>query len=197
MSERVGVTSFPLYWPAGRPRSHRRGASGFRDSNVYRETQEVRRELELLGARSVIVSSNLALRQDGIPYANQPKPQDPGVAVWFTLKGEQHALCCDAWSRPDENLRAIAKHVEAMRGQLRWKVATAQEAFAGFKALPERAAGPTPWEALGIEPTQSRDAIERAYKRAAMTAHPDHGGTPDQWHALQQAREQALAQATA
>lgn len=136
MAERVGVTAYPLFWPTGRPRAQRRSRSSFRNSNVYRETQEVRRELELLGARSVIVSTNLMLRNDGIPYAGQKQPSDPGVAVWFDLKGVQHALACDAWDRAEDNLRAIAKHVEAMRGQLRWKVATAQEAFAGFKALP-------------------------------------------------------------
>lgn len=35
------------------------------------------------------------------------------------------------------------------------------------------------YEVLGIEPGASTNEIRRAYHRAALGAHPDHGGTHD------------------
>lgn len=191
-TDRVGVTSYPLYWPMGRPRTPYRRQSAFRNSNVFVETKLVRKELELLGAKNIIVSTNLMLRGDGIPYSGQKRPQDPGVSVWFDLKGVQHAFACDQWNLAEDNLRAIAKHVEAMRGQLRWKVATAQEAFAGFKALPESAGGDPWWVTLGCAKTADREAVDRAFKIKARSTHPDAGGSHEDWLKLQRARELAL-----
>jgi len=195
--ERIGVTSYPLYWPVGWPRAPRRRRASFRDSNVYVETQEVRAELQRLGARAVIVSANLQLRNDGVPYAGQKTPSDTGIAVWFELRSgaawQQHVLACDRWDKAEHNLRAIALHIDSLRGQGRWGVGSVQQAFQGYKALPERAGGVPWWEILGVDPQASRDAVERAFKRRAHERHPDKGGAIDAWHELQQAREQALA----
>lgn len=35
------------------------------------------------------------------------------------------------------------------------------------------------YETLGVEPGASASDIRRAYHRAALAAHPDHGGTHD------------------
>lgn len=211
MKERIGRTSYPLDWPMGWARTKFRKSASFGDTNVYRESQRLRRQLELLPAREVVISSNLMLRQDGIPYANQRAPQDPGVAVWFWLpkKGvgiyapvtperwTEHVLACDCWSKIEHNLRAIVKHVEAIRGQKRWGVGSIEQALHGYAhlALPETAGSIVAWQVLGIERQGATvESVHAAYRRAARTAHPDVGGSREAWDALQAAREAALAE---
>lgn len=206
--ERVGVTNYPLYWPSGWERTRSQQPARFGPTNVYRETQHVRAELERLGAKGVVVSSNILLRQDGIPYSGQKGPKDAGIAVWFWLprvpvpvyekpnpkNWSEHVLACDRWVRAEHNLRAIALHVAAMRGQERWGVGSVAQAFRGYAALPERAAGGiVAWQVLGIPREGSTiESVTAAFKREARKAHPDAGGTREQWDALVAARAEAL-----
>ena len=62
------VESYPLYWPAGWPRSSsaQRAKSRF-NGQTFSQIKELQRELRLLGARNVIISSNVPVRQDGLP----------------------------------------------------------------------------------------------------------------------------------
>ena len=142
---------------------------------------------------NVIISTDLRMRQDGIPYANQRPPADPGAAVWFTLRGEERVLACDRWDRVEHNLRAIAKHIEALRGQKRWGVGSLEQAFRGFAALPEQAgSGQSCWAVLGLGGPAASGEVEKAFRRLALTRHPDHGGSSEGWHELALARKQAL-----
>lgn len=45
------------------------------------------------------------------------------------------------------------------------------------------------YETLGVEPDAGADAIKSAYRREAMKHHPDRGGDPDKFKAVQQAHE--------
>jgi hypothetical protein len=40
---------------------------------------------------------------------------DPGVAVYFTYKGNEVVLCCDTYERIWENVYAIGKTIENLR----------------------------------------------------------------------------------
>ncbi len=195
---REGVTSWPLYWPDGWERKGRfqRKRASFGKTHVYEQSQEVLAELSRMGVRprDVVISTNLKLRQDGLPYANQRIPDDPGVAVWFTYKGQERVLACDIWDRGEHNLRAIAKHIDALRGQARWGVGSLEQAFQGFTALPESAGtGSSCWSVLEISPDSDARAIGDAFKRLAMKRHPDHGGSSEEFHALNEARKEAMA----
>jgi hypothetical protein len=155
-------------------------------------------QLVMMGARYPVLSTNVALRRDGLPYANQPQPADPGVAVYFQWRGKQMTFACDRWEKVEDNVRAIGKTVEALRGIERWGASDMMErAFSAFEALP--APGQTVtlscWDVLGIEPGASRSEITAAYRRQARAAHPDQGGTREEWDRLQAAHEQALAAA--
>lgn len=195
------VAAWPLTWPAGTERtspfSIRRAP--FRPTTVYHETQGVLDELRKLGvpARAVVVSTNYRVRPDGIPYAKQPRQTDPGAAVWFSLKGERRVLACDRWDRVEHNLRAIALHISAIRGQQRWGVGTVEQAFAGFVALPEQATGVSWWEYFSLEPDASEDEIRRAYRESAKFDHPDAGGDRARWDELQNMLRLALDAARA
>ena len=73
-----------------------------------------------------MISTNLKLRLDGLPRSDQATPADPGVAVYFELDGKTIVLACDKWNRVADNIYAIAKHVDALRGQDRWGVGTVE-----------------------------------------------------------------------
>ena len=62
------------------------------------ETQELIWELKRLGARGMVLSTNVELRQDGLPYSNRRRPEDPGVAV---MRFEVEAAA--AWPSLDED----------------------------------------------------------------------------------------------
>lgn len=50
-------------------------------------------------------------------------------------------------------------------------------------------ASATPYEVLGIAPTASGDELRRAYRRRLRETHPDTGGSPARFHAVQAAWE--------
>ena len=83
-------------------------------------TEKIIHEMKLFGGTDLIISSNLKLRLDGLPYSNQRSPEDKGIAVYFTFKGEQKVIACDTFDLIGCNLWAVAKTIEAMRGIDRW-----------------------------------------------------------------------------
>jgi len=121
----------------------------------------------------------------------QPEPVDPGVAVYFRLDGRDIALACDRWNRVADNIVALAKHIEAMRGMDRWGVGTARQAFAGYEALP---APEQWWQVLGVPASAGIDEINRAWRDRAAAAHPDRGGSDAAMAQLNAARDQGRAE---
>jgi hypothetical protein len=173
-----GIDAYPLSWPVGWPRTevHRRAKSAFAERTLAKARDFVLDELRMLGARGVIISTNIELRQDGLPRSGRRAPIDTGVAVYFSLKGRPCVLACDAWNKVEDNLWAIGKHVEAIRGQERWKVGTVEQAFSGYQALP----APTPdewWNVLGVPRDTHEDGVRMAYRALAIAYHPDSGGS--------------------
>jgi hypothetical protein len=200
-------TAFPLAWPPGTPRTphaQRRAAAfgsgtttgeGWRSRRPLTTAEAVARlheQMRLLGVDAVI-STNLPLRRDGIPRSDQAEPADPGVAVYFRFKGKAICMPCDTWLRVADNLAAIAKHIEAMRGMERWGVGSLERAFTGYLALPAAIAPPRPWrQVLGMHNGPATpDAVEGAYKRLVKTVHPDAGGSSEQLAELNRARDEA------
>lgn len=199
--------AYPLSWPQGRPRKapgqrkpgnfHRTVDSG----RGYREKktltlamamERLQRELDLIGARHTVLSTNVETRLDGLPRSGQREPADPGVALYFELRGKPHCLPSDAYQTVTANVAAVAAHIEATRAIERHGVASVSEMFAGFQALP--APGSTPWwSVLGLAQTATREQIEAAYRSLARERHPDRpGGSHDLMADLNRAREQGL-----
>lgn len=192
-----GVEAFPLHWPPGWPRAKSRQSSAFQ-STLGGARDHLTNELRLMGARYIVLSSNLELRRDGLPYANQKQPTDPGVAVYFQWREKAMALACDRWSKVEDNLRSIGKTVEALRGIERWGASDMMErAFSGFTALPPPSEPRvTCWDVLGVPAGSGKDAVTKAYHQLAKVSHPDKGGSHDQWHVLSKAFNDALTSET-
>lgn len=187
---------YPLAWPPGWKRTLYPDASRFGNVSISRESDEVVHQLELMGATSIIISSNMKYRLDGIPYANQGYIEDKGVAVYFKLNGEEQCIPCDKWTSLGDNIRAIAKTIEALRGIERWGAKEmVNAAFRGFKALPDTIimgehTSKAWYEVLQVSQTADFDIVKAAYNRMLHKSHPDTGGTDFEFQQVQNAWKQ-------
>lgn len=185
-------TAYPLSWPLGYARTSPIDRRAWQDAaslkpGAARDSLLV--ELARTGATSVILSTNIPTRNDGVYYATAKEPTDPGVAVYFTLGGEQQVLCCDQYTKVSHNARAIALTVQQLRQISKRGVSDfLRRAFAGFKALPEQAPARDWWTVLDVPAYASWEQIRRAYREKAKFAHPDAGGSREQMHELNEAR---------
>lgn len=187
--------AYPLQWPVGRPRTpdHKKKYGQLNKMPGGRIRQLLLDELRKMHVDNFVISSNLAVRNDGLPYANQKKPDDTGVVLYFTRKGKDIAIACDAWYTIDANLRAIGMTIEAIRGMERWGTEEmVDRAFTGFAALPESTIvtpyTAKPWfEVLEVSPNASPETIRAAYKSHLHKTHPDHGGDVNKFHEVQKA----------
>jgi hypothetical protein len=144
-----------------------------------------------MGGTNIIISSNLTLRRDGLPYADQRRVDDPGVAVYFRRKGADVCFACDRWDTVADNMRAIEKTIEALRGIARWGTGDMMEAaFRGFEALP----APSWRDDLGLGPDATIEDAETSYRKRARSAHPDAGGSEDDMARLNSAISQARSE---
>lgn len=176
------ITAFPLSWPTGWPRTKYAQQSRF-DVSFTGARDGLVVELERMRAKNIVLSTNVELRSDGLPYANQRAPGDVGVAVYWTTRDGQHrCIACDKWNSVKDNMRAIEKTVEALRGLERWGSSQIVErAFAGFKALPapEDSSNGHWWRVLGLSQGATKDEIKSRRVELARLYHPDSGSTPD------------------
>jgi len=120
--------AYPLAWPAHVRRrtaaqriraafgKTRMVKSSFSD-NHWRQKEQlsvaeaIRRlfaEIDRMGARYTVISSNVEIRQDGLPRSDRREPVDPGVAVYFRLNDKPYCLPCDRYDRVADNIAAQA-----------------------------------------------------------------------------------------
>lgn len=197
------ITAYPLAWPEGWPRtahpeeakfSAGRGGNKWQGGRYRRgcSMTAARQALQLqidflLGSRRsdhwapFIVSSNIPVRRDGFPYANAREPEDSGVAVYFKLDGQDKCFPADKYDRVADNIHAVAKTIEALRGIERWGARHMMDAaFRGFRALPPGQPENEWWSVLGLsEPVSDRSLIKRAFAKQARGVHSDTGGEDD------------------
>lgn len=180
------VEAYPLQWPQGWTRTTFRRAGDF-TCTLATARDGILKQIRMLGGKHPIISSNLMLKQDGLPYANQRQPNDPGIAVYFELRGKAMCFACDRFQKVESNMRAIEKTIEALRGIERWGASDMMErAFTGFAAIEDQR---KQWHVvLGVPAHASMDQVRTAYRRARGAMHPDREeGDGELFHAIQQA----------
>jgi len=193
------IPAYPLQWPAGWPRTpasaQRYGRFGvkrqdkphitFADITIAEATKRVLAELARMGIdrQDVVISTNLALRLDGLPRSGQPAPRDAGAAVyWQTSRGERRVMAIDQYYRVEENLAAIAATLDAMRAIERHGGAQILDrAFTGFTALPAPAKARAWREVFDLHAAAviTRVELRARYRRLASERHPDRAGGSD------------------
>lgn len=173
-------------WPG--PLTARRQSSPF--SATLNSTLEVlEREIRALNATDVRLQIAIpaeAFRLDGYPRSTA-KPEHPGVILTMQSKHGALSYPCDTFTTWQDNLRAIALALEALRKVDRYGVTKRGEQYRGFLALEATVVRPffdaataTAWlinltDAHSMV-TPGPDWFDRVIRRAKRVAHPDTGG---------------------
>jgi hypothetical protein len=176
-------------------------------ANIFKTKQLLEFELEKINARNVVLFTMHEpehLRKDGWVRTDKA-PRDSGVILEFekpiagTAHCEELRFPCRAFNKWEDNLRAIALALEALRKIDRYGVTTGAQ-YAGYKALPPAEAGTE-----GQTPEQAAEFIAKAagmpearamlltnpqfaelvYKTAAKELHPDRGGDEKEFKKLE------------
>ena len=164
--------AYPLQWPSGWPRNKSRSKGPFKDKSVYRAAQEIHTELNRMKATQIVISSNLKLRKDGLPYSDQ-RTDDPGVCAYFKYNGRNQCIPCDRWAKIEDNMWAIAKSIEAMRGLERWgSKQIVDAAFTGFQQIAYVGKPIVRY----FDDCFSKEDAKNRFRRYAIEMHPDAGG---------------------
>lgn len=184
----LGVTFRPISQLADR----RDGEtySPFRTASFSQTVDLLGRELRAINARNVIVEVDLReqdFRLDGLPRANARASSDAVVLQVGDSIGGPFRLPANRFYGWQENVRALALALEALRKVDRYGVTKRGEQYRGFRALPSGS---------GPDPARGRTLITKhgGVRQALRATHPDHGGDAADFADVQAARDQGQNQ---
>lgn len=200
----IAATFRPIHrWPQAETRNRRQ--SRFRAT--WGDTLELLKlELRQLQAKAgtVVIQIDLEdreIRLDGYPRA-RATPATPRVILSFETPDGAYSYPCDTWSDWQDNIRAIALSLQALRAIDRYGVTRQREQYSGWKALPAGGGESTTMTAevaaqfmAGVTGAHApallldRSLAGAAYRLAARELHPDAGGSAEEFHRLQTAKE--------
>lgn len=196
-------------WPGEPTKRHLMKRAQFRAT--YGDTLKLLEyELSKLGASNIIVQAFFTedqLRNDGWPRA-AANPSAPGIIISFNTREGPLSFPCDRYDTFDDNMRAIALSLEALRAVDRYGVTKRAEQYQGWKQL----AAPAPAEPTFVSPMHAAAFLNKhagsaavpspatlvliptarqvAYREAAKRLHPDSStGDHELFVKLQQAME--------
>jgi len=203
MSDFDHITAHPLDWPdqydrtGDGDRSRWPGTLKSKSPGEIRDALVEEAERTADDGQSMVISSNLETYERGgrqVPYANQNRLDDPGIAVYLSIDGDAKVFACDRYERVEGNMRAVTTTLRDLRRIKKRGVNEAERAYQGFEQLPPKGGteGTAWWQILGIDPdADTLDDALHAYRERAKEVHPDQGGSEEAFHALQEAYEQA------
>lgn len=190
-------------WPGQRTKAPR--PSPFK-SKWSATTDVLDREMFQLEARDVVLEMDISernIRNDGCLRADA-SPRSAGVVLSFQSKHGPLRYPCDTFTNWQDNVRAIALALEALRKVDRYGVTPKGEQYAGFARLPAPgnngdASGFSSIEeaarfvACGITSNwqsvlEDEGTFRRCYRMRARDLHPDRGGDAEQFKRLQKAK---------
>jgi hypothetical protein len=205
----LNIEASPCSWPVGWPRTpeYKRSRSRYRVS-FAEARNDILAALRAMRATEVVISTNIALRRDGLPYANANEPTDAAVAVyWSDFKlsdaPRTRVIACDRWLKVRENMRACGLAIRALHQlQLSGATQVVDRVFMGLTTLvadnPRRS-----WRDVfgyGPEwhPRLCLASIAARYKELALKRHPDtNGGSHEEIVELNQAHAEAVREYSA
>ncbi len=155
----------------------------------------------MLGVRQAVIQIDLPeskIRIDGLPRSGA-RPDFQGVRLSFESKYGHLRYATDVFDFWQDNLRAIALGLEALRKVDRYGITKKGEQYTGWKQLP---AGITEASDIhegaaflarycGLGPTaiiREEELYRRAYRAAALKLHPDKGGAVEDFTLLQKVK---------
>lgn len=186
-------------WPGSKTENWKRKASLFKAA--YSKTLDLLEgELKKIAAKDILIQTWMQreqIRNDGWPKSNAAKPKEPGVILTFVRAGKTVSMPCDKYRDWEDNLRAIALSLQALRAVDRYGVTQSGEQYRGWESLPPPSSpnnidaaeeiisrwSSVPKEWIRKDPVQAATAINEALKRT----HPDKGGRTKDFLAVQRA----------
>lgn len=183
----VDITTRPIdHWP-GELTRHRRRASF--TANWGSTVSLLESELRQLSAKLVVLQLAITeedIRLDGKPRAHA-RAEHPGVIIAFESKWGPLKFAVDTFTTWQDNLRAIALGMEALRKVDRYGVTRRGEQYTGWKAIP---ASTDPADQIQTR-EQARVLIDSygGLTAAVKATHPDTGGDSDEFRKVMRAKE--------
>lgn len=186
------------------PAPHQSGTYSRFDASFTQTMKLLRRELEMLDARKLLVELDIRdrdIRIDGYPRADARAVGHPGVRVNFESRFGPVRMETAEFTSWQANLRAIALALEALRKVDRYGVSKRGEQYRGYRAIEQTSSDPAAsihstsdaLEVIQQETGLDRDEIMRsvpsAIRDAIKTSHPDAGGTDDRFRRVMRAKE--------
>ncbi len=186
----IEITFRPLQkWPGTATPGYKRERSRF--SAKYRDTLALLdRELRHLKAKSVVIQLDCderEIRKDGLPRSDA-RTRGPGVVLSFESPKGALSFPCDRFTAWEDNLRAIALALDALRTVDRYHVTQHNEQYRGWSALSDHTAPPAftnrqaaiTWlvETGAIDGGRNYPA-EEVRRRAIAKYHPDRPAGDD------------------
>jgi hypothetical protein len=186
-------------WPGKPTPSYAQKSAPFRATYI-KTLDLLEKELDYLFAKETLIQGHWRredIRNDGWPKSSA-RPSQSGLILTFQSRGSSMSFPCDRFNAWEDNLRAIALSLEALRMIDRFGVTRNNEQYKGFAALP--AADPNQErtiaiaffsKATGWSEDQVRSDLQGAYRLAARMFHPDSGGSHEKFVAVQKHWEAA------
>lgn len=197
---RIGAIFRPIdTWPAEPTRDRKHSPFS---AKLGVTLQLLARELRAIEGRQVVLQVALRdddIRIDGFPKANR-NAVHPGVILAFESNQGPLKFAVDLFWNWEDNLRAVALGLEALRKVDRYGITRRGEQYTGWKALPSGAHDPT----YGMHTAdQARNWLQREYgdpgqvvidtdatlRRALRQSHPDTGGDAESFQRVIRAKE--------
>lgn len=127
------------------------------------------------------------------PYADS-RPDDPGAVVRWSMNGEQYAVACDAYSRLRDNIQTLSLSLREKRKMENRPVQTGESEFANARLPPaddvdESSTDHPDHVILGVPPNADSATVWDAFRRMVKTAHPDNGGSEEEFRRVCEAKE--------
>lgn len=118
-------------------------------------------------------------------------PGQRRVILRYVKDGVPVELAMDRQERIVDNARVLYLAVEALRMNDERGIADiVREAYAQLPAPTQETPARDPYVVLGVHPNAALETIETFYRALAKRAHPDAGGSPEQFRELTSAMEQ-------
>ena len=189
-------------WPGTQTPSRSQRRSQFRAG--YQHTLDLlEKELRFLQAKNIVIQAYVDprdIRLDGM-LRSDVRPKTSGVILSFDSKFGSLSYPSDRYTDWQDNLRAIALAMEALRAVDRYGVTKRGEQYKGWAKLPSPNDAP-----MGIDEAvlvvsaasgmnfdhNNRTAVENAIRHAEMRTHPDRGGNSTEFIRVQRARAALL-----
>jgi hypothetical protein len=149
------------------------------------------KELRQLDARQIVLQIAVTerdVRIDGMPRANA-RLLNPAVILSFESKYGPLRYATGEYDDWQDNVRAVALSMQALRAVDRYGVSKRGEQYTGWRAIPQST---DPADSLRTR-EQAQEFLDGEYggdlRRALFETHPDRGGDSDEFRRVVRAKE--------